>query len=72
MWKVPDMIQGFGKINYPFVCRLTPVRGKAFCPAHVEIAEKQKIQTDIRACLKFCGLSDEENRETRGELPSVI
>ncbi|CAB3993607.1 Hypothetical predicted protein [Paramuricea clavata] len=64
MWKVPVVIEGFGKINYPSVCPLTPVRGKAFCDAHVKVAEKQQIKTDLREFLKSCGSNENDCCET--------
>ena len=66
MWKVPVEIKGFGQINYPSVCPLTPVRGKAFCTIHVAAAEKQQIKTDLKAFLKTCGLDDDDYCDSDG------
>jgi hypothetical protein len=44
MWKVPVALEGYGKINYPSVCPLTPVRGKGFCDAHVKVAENNILR----------------------------
>lgn len=72
MWKVPVEIKGFGQINYPSVCPLTPVRGKAFCSTHVAAAEKQQIKTDLKAFLKTCGLNDDDYCDSDGKFLQMI
>ena len=61
MWKVPVVIEGFGTINYPSICPLTPVRGKGFCVAHVKVAEQHQIKTELREFLKSCGFNEDDN-----------
>ncbi len=58
MWKVPVVIPGFGKINYPSVCPLSPKRGQAFCPMHCEKAQALGYATELRMFLKRCGVGD--------------
>ncbi len=57
MWKVPVTIHGFGKINYPSVCPLSPKRGQAFCEAHCGKANQLGIPTELRKFYRSCGVS---------------
>jgi hypothetical protein len=56
MWKVPIKLDGFGKINYPNICPLTPKRGHAFCETHCKTAERLCYPTKLREFLKKCGV----------------
>ena len=58
MWKVPIDIPGFGKINYPSVCPLSPKRGHAFCHVHCERAHALGYPTDLKKFLSRCGVED--------------
>ena len=58
MWKVPVEIGGFGKINYPAVCPLSPKRGHAFCEVHCERANQLGFSSELRSFYKHCGVSD--------------
>jgi hypothetical protein len=48
MWKVPIEVSGFGKINYPNICPLSPKRGHAFCDKHCENATSLGYPTMLR------------------------
>ena len=37
MWKVPMTVSGFGDVNYPTICPLSPDRGHAFCKSHAAL-----------------------------------
>jgi hypothetical protein len=63
MWKVPIELVGFGKINYPSICPLTPKRGHAFCEKHCKNAQTQGYPTKLREFLKRCGVSDRNVEE---------
>ena len=64
MWKVPVNVSGFGTVNYPSVCPLTPVRGKAFYKVHMDIAKKENVKTEMKEFLRSCGINEEESSET--------
>ena len=64
MWKVSVKVDGFGKVNYPSICPLTPVRGKAFCSSHIETAKKANIESDLKKFLQKC---DSESINMEGE-----
>lgn len=56
MWKVPVSISGFGKVNYPSICPLSPKRGKAFFEAHCAKANQFGFPTELRSFYKHCGV----------------
>lgn len=58
MWKVPIEIEGFGKVNYPNVCPLSPKRGHAFCATHCEKAEMLGYPPKTKDFFKTCGVMD--------------
>ena len=58
MWKVSVAVPGFGEINYPNICPLSPQRGQAFCRKHCEIATAAGYPSDLRSFLKKCGVPD--------------
>jgi hypothetical protein len=58
MWKVPIHIEGFGKVNYPSVCPLSPKRGHAFCDAHCKNAEMLGYPSKTNKFFKNCGVMD--------------
>ena len=55
MWKVPVTVSGFGDVNYPEICPLSPVRGHAFCQHHGELARSAGYPSELREFLKYCG-----------------
>lgn len=63
MWKVPVSLEGFGKINYPSVCPLSPKRGHAFCEAHCEKAQTLGYVTELKKFLERCGVSGKNVNE---------
>jgi hypothetical protein len=63
MWKVPIEVSGFGKINYPNICPLSPKRGHAFCDKHCENATSLGYPTMLREFLKTCGITDRNIEE---------
>jgi hypothetical protein len=63
MWKVPVLISGFGKINYPSICPLSPRRGHAFCEAHCVKAIQLGFPTELREFYKSCGVNDRNINE---------
>ena len=60
MWKVPVSIPGFGKVNYPSICPLSPKRGHAFCPTHCEKGQALGYPTELRAFFKKCGVDGKD------------
>jgi hypothetical protein len=60
MWKVPLKLPGFGEINYPKICPLSPKRGHAFCEFHCKQAVLQGYPSELRPFLKKCGVSKKE------------
>lgn len=58
MWKVPVTVPGFGEVNYPNICPLSPLRGQAFCRKHCEIASAAGYPSELRPFLKKCGVPD--------------
>jgi hypothetical protein len=60
MWKVPVSVSGFGKINYPSICPLSPKRGHAFCNEHSEKAQAMGYETGLRDLYKKCGVTGVE------------
>ena len=57
MWKVPITLAGFGTINYPSVCPLSPKCGHAFCEEHCRKASLLGYPTELKPFLNECGLS---------------
>lgn len=57
MWKVPVTIPGFGSVNYPNVCPLSPKRGFAFCNTHCAKAHHLGYPTGLKEFYKHCGIS---------------
>ena len=57
MWKVPINLEGFGTVNYPSICPLSPKRGHAFCEEHCRKASELKYPSELRPFLKKCGVS---------------
>ena len=60
MWKVPITLPGFGEINYPRICPLSPKRGHAFCIQHCKQAALLGFQTELRPFLERCGMSKDD------------
>ena len=57
MWKVPVTVAGFGKVNYPSICPLSPKRGHAFCEAHCKKAQAMGYGTGLKDLYKRCGVT---------------
>jgi hypothetical protein len=58
MWKVPVSIPGFGQINYPSICPLSPKRGHAFCEKHCIKAGQLGYPTELKEFYKHCGVAN--------------
>ena len=56
MWKVPVSVPGFGNINYPSVCPLSPKRNHAFCEAHCEKVKLMGKETELKKIYHSCGV----------------
>ena len=56
MWKVPVSVPGFGNINYPNVCPLSPKRSHAFCEAHCKKAKFMGKETELKKIYHNCGV----------------
>ncbi len=57
MWKVPVSIEGFGAINYPDICPLSPKRGHAFCEEHCLKSSSLGVPTELREFYRYCGVA---------------
>ena len=57
MWKVPVSIPGFGNVNYPSVCPVSPKRCHAFCEKHCAKANKLGCPSVLREFYQHCGIS---------------
>ena len=58
MWKVPVTVSGFGDVNYPTICPLSPDRGHAFCKSHCIMAKAAGYPSELRPFLQKCGVQD--------------
>ena len=57
MWKVPVSIPGFGNVNYPNVCPVSPKRGHAFCEKHCIKACEMGFPSELRKFYQHCGIN---------------
>jgi len=57
MWKVPVSIPGFGNVNYPSICPLSPKRGHAFCEKHCMKAKQLGFPSGLREFDQRCGVN---------------
>jgi hypothetical protein len=58
MWKVPVEIEGFGSVNYPKICPLSPQRGHAFCGDHCKKAQVLGYPSKTKEFFERCGIVD--------------
>ncbi|XP_038069366.1 uncharacterized protein LOC119738534 [Patiria miniata] len=54
MFKLQNEVCGIPVPSLPNVCTKSPAYGKAFCPEHCALAEKESIPTVLRAFLQYC------------------
>jgi hypothetical protein len=57
MWKVPVSVPGFGNVNYPNICPLSPKRGNAFCDVHCDKAKSMGYGTELKKLYDSCGVA---------------
>ena len=57
MWKVPVSIPGFGNVNYPSICPLSPKHGHAFCEKHCMKDEQLGFPSGLREFYQRSGVS---------------
>lgn len=50
-------VSGFGKVNDPSICPLSPKRGHAFGNEHCEKANTMGYETGLRDLYKRCGVA---------------
>ena len=68
MCKVPVSIEGFGAVNYPDICPLSPKRGHAFCKDHCSKSSSLGAPTELREFYKYCGVANTDIKSGLSQL----